>query len=59
MEIGLLQEWVWLGGVVDFKTIVRIWDLGLRGSALRGVFLRDHNPYLREFRRKPRKTLNC
>ena len=20
MEIGLLQEWVWLGGVVDFKT---------------------------------------
>ena len=23
-----------------------------------GVFLRDPSPYLREFRRKPRKTLN-
>ena len=36
-----------------------MWDLGLGGRILSvRVFLRDPSPYLREFRRKPRKIPN-
>ena len=45
------------GWVVGLRLIVRMRDLGLGGKCPpRGVFLRDPSPYLREFRRKSRKT---
>ena len=43
--------------VVGLSPIARLWDLG-GGMPSVGVFLRDPGPYLREFRRKPRKTPN-
>ena len=40
------------------RPIVSLGTQACRWDALRGVFLRDPSPYLREFRRKPRKTPN-
>ena len=42
--------------VVGFESACGTWDY--KWNALRGVFLRDPNPYLRAFRKKPRKTPN-
>ena len=59
MEIALQQEWVWLGGVIGFKTNCLHMRPGPTGGVpFVGVFLRDPSPYLREFRRKPQKTQN-
>ena len=45
--------------VVGLRPIVSFWAPGhTEGVPFVGVFLRDPGPYLREFRRKPRKNPN-
>ena len=46
-----------LGWVVESR-LVGPRPVGKGPSVGGGVFLRDHNSYLPEFRRKPRKTTN-
>ena len=50
---------IWLVGS-RFKTYYPLVSPGPVGGvpSMAGVFLRDPSPYLREFRRKPRKTPN-
>ena len=54
-NFGFLRGWLL---VVGFKADCLTRDIGLGGMPSVGVFLRDPSPYLREFRRKSRKTPN-
>ena len=56
MKIAVLQEWFFLGGVVGFKTNCPQLTTPPTGVPSMGVFLRDPNPYLREFRRKTQNS---
>ena len=48
-----------VGCIVGMRPIVRMWDINLWGEYPPWeVFPRDPSPYLRKFRRKPRKTPN-
>ena len=49
---------VWCGGVGDKADCLKKGPRPISGMPSVGVFLRDPNPYLHEFRSKPRKTPN-
>ena len=54
-----VASFLMLNWVIGLRPIVRLWDMYLQGECPRsGAYLRDSIPYLSEFWRNPRKTLN-